>query len=99
MNSVKNANAMYRHVSNGTATPLFSNYTDAVHTDLRDDPHTIIVHSRMEDGEAATGETGRQIRDLVLQLQICGERFQAAFVMAEPGYCLVPPSPPGPQQH
>ena len=32
-------------------------------------------------------------------LQICGERFQAAFVMAEPGYCLVPPSPPGPQQH
>ena len=36
---------------------------------------------------------------LVLQLQICGERFQAAFVMAEPGYCLVPPSPPGPQQH
>ena len=64
MNSVKNANAMYRHASNGAATPLFSNYTDTVHTDFRNDPRTIIVHSKMEDGEAATGETGRQIRDL-----------------------------------
>ena len=64
MNSVKNANAMYRHISNGAATPLFSNYTDAVHTDLRNDPRTIIIHSKMEDGEAATGETGRQIRYL-----------------------------------
>ena len=42
---------------------------------------------------------GKPAIPLVLQLQICGERFQAAFVMAEPGYCLVPPSPPGPQQH
>ena len=64
MNSVKNANAMYRHISSGADTPLFGNYTDAVQTDLRDDPHTIIVHSKMEDGEAATGETGRQIREL-----------------------------------
>ena len=64
MNSVKNANAMYRHISSGTTTPLFSNYTDAVQTELRNDPHTIIVHSKMEDGEAATGETGRQIREL-----------------------------------
>ena len=64
MNLVKNANAMYRHVSNGVATPLFSNYTGAGHSDLRNDPRTIIVHSKIEDGEAATGETGRHIRDL-----------------------------------
>ena len=37
--------------------------------------------------------------DLVLQLQKCGEEFQAASVMAAPGRCLVPPSPPGPPQH
>ena len=36
---------------------------------------------------------------LVLQLQKCGEEFQAASVMAAPGRCLVPPSPPGPPQH
>ena len=36
---------------------------------------------------------------LVLQLQICGEEFQAAPVMTAPGRCLVPPSPPGPPQH
>ena len=38
-------------------------------------------------------------RVLVLQLQKCGEEFQAASVMAAPGRCLVPPSPPGPPQH
>ena len=37
--------------------------------------------------------------NLVLQLQKCGEEFQAASVMAAPGRCLVPPSPPGPPQH
>ena len=31
---------------------------------------------------------------LVLQLQKCGEEFQAAAVMAALGCCLVPPSPP-----
>ncbi len=36
---------------------------------------------------------------LVLQLQKCGEEFQAASVMAAPGRCLVSPSPPGPPQH
>ena len=36
---------------------------------------------------------------LILQLQKCGEEFQAASVMAAPGRCLVPPSPPGPPQH
>ena len=36
---------------------------------------------------------------LVLQLQICGEEFQAASVMTAPGRCLVPPSPLGPPQH
>ena len=36
---------------------------------------------------------------LVLQLQKCGEEFLAASVMAAPGRCLVPPSPPGPPQH
>ena len=64
MNSVKNANAMYRYISSGASTPLFGNHTDAVHDILRHDPRTIIVHSKMEDGEAATGETGRQIREL-----------------------------------
>ena len=64
MNSVKNANAMYRHVASGTATPLFGNYADAVQNELRNDPRTIIIHSKMEDGEAASGETGRHIRDL-----------------------------------
>ena len=38
-------------------------------------------------------------RTLVLQLQKCGEEFQAGSVMAAPGRCLVPPSPPGPPQH
>ena len=36
---------------------------------------------------------------VLLQLQKCGEEFQAASVMAAPGRCLVPPSPPGPPQH
>ena len=36
---------------------------------------------------------------LVLQLQNCGEEFQASSVMATPGRCLVPPSPLGPPQH
>ena len=36
---------------------------------------------------------------LILQLQKCGEEFQAGSVMAAPGRCLVPPSPPGPPQH
>ncbi len=36
---------------------------------------------------------------LVLQLQICGEEFQAASVMTAPGRCLVPPSPLRPPQH
>ena len=39
------------------------------------------------------------VHDLVLQLQKCGKEFQAASVMAAPGRCLVPPSPPGPPQH
>ena len=36
---------------------------------------------------------------LILQLQKCGEEFLAASVMAAPGRCLAPPSPPGPPQH
>ena len=64
MNLVKNANAMYRYVSSGTATPLFSNYTDTVHNELRNDPRTIIVHSKMENGESVTGEMSRHIREL-----------------------------------
>ena len=39
------------------------------------------------------------LQQLALQLQKCGEEFQAAPVMAAPGRCLVPPSPPGPPQH
>ena len=42
---------------------------------------------------------GKDGQPLVLQLQKCGEEFQAASVMAAPGRCLVPPSPPGPPQH
>ena len=42
---------------------------------------------------------GSQLALLVLQLQICGEEFQAASVMTAPGRCLVPPSPLGPPQH
>ena len=64
MNSVKNANAMYRHVAGGADTPLFGNYTGGGHTDIRADPRTIIVHSKLEDGEAATGETGKHIKEL-----------------------------------
>ena len=64
MNYVKNANAMYRHISSGAVTPLFSNYTDAVQTEIRKDPRTIIIHGEIEDGKAATGEIGRMIRDL-----------------------------------
>ncbi len=64
MNSVKNANAMFRHVSGGAVTPLLSNYEGQVKEQIGDAPSTIIVHSKMEDGEAATGETGRYIREL-----------------------------------
>ena len=64
MNSVKNANAMFRHVAGGAVTPLLSNYEGQGKDEIRDDPKTIIVHSKMEDGEAATGETGRYIREL-----------------------------------
>ena len=58
MNSVKNANAMFRHIASGAVTPLLSNYGGQVRDEINDNPHTIIVHSKMEDGEAATGETG-----------------------------------------
>ena len=64
MNSVKNANAMFRHVAGGAATPLLSNYEGQAKDEIRNEPHTIIVHSKIEDGEAATGETGRYIREL-----------------------------------
>ena len=64
MNSVKNANAMFRHIAGGAVTPLLSNYEGQLKDEIRDDPRTIIVHSKMEDGEAATGETGRYIREL-----------------------------------
>ena len=40
-----------------------------------------------------------RLTHLVLQVQKCGEEFQAASVMAAAGRCLVPPSPPGPPQH
>ena len=64
MNSVKNANTMFRYVAGGGVTPLLSNYEGQMKDEIRDDPRTIIVHSKMEDGEAATGETGRYIREL-----------------------------------
>ena len=64
MNSVKNANAMFRYVAGGAVTPLLNNYEGQLKDEIRDDPRTIIVHSKMEDGEAATGETGRYIREL-----------------------------------
>ena len=64
MNSVKNANAIYRYIASGVVTPLFSNYTDQLQGELRLDPHTIIVHSKMEEGGVAGGETGRHIRAL-----------------------------------
>ena len=64
MNSVKNANAMFQHIAGGAVTPLLSNYEGQGKDHIRDDPRSIIVHSKMEDGEAATGETGRYIREL-----------------------------------
>ena len=64
MNSVKNANAMFQHIAGGAVTPLLSNYEGQGKDQIRNDPRTIIVHSKMEDGEAATGETGKYIRDL-----------------------------------
>ena len=64
MNSVKNANAMFQHVAGGAVTPILSNYEGQLKDEIRNDPRTIIVHSRMEDGEVATGETGRYIREL-----------------------------------
>ena len=64
MNSVKNANTMYRHIASGAVTPLLGNYADQLKGEMPPDPHTIIVHSKMEEGEAASGETGRHIRDL-----------------------------------
>ncbi len=64
MNSVKNANAMFQHSAGGAVTPLLSNYEGQGKDQIRDAPRSIIVHSKMEDGEAATGETGRYIREL-----------------------------------
>ena len=53
-------------------------------------------HIAFLDTESTPEDTETQ---LVLQLQKCGEEFLAASVMAAPGRCLVPPSPPGPPQH
>ena len=64
MNSVKNANAMYRYIAGGSGSPLLGNFVDPLNTQLRPDPHTIIVHSKLEDGQEATGETARHIRAL-----------------------------------
>ena len=64
MNSVKNANAMYRYIAGGSVSPLLGNFADPLNTELKPDPHTIIVHSKLEDGEEATGETARHIRAL-----------------------------------
>ena len=64
MNSVKNANAMFRHIAGGSMTPLFSNYDGQMPNTIRADPRTIIVHSKVEEGEAAVGEMGSHIREL-----------------------------------
>ena len=64
MNSVKNANSMYRHIASGAVTPLLGNYADQLKEEMLPNPHTIIVHSKIEEGGATTGETGRHIRDL-----------------------------------
>ena len=54
MNSVKNANAMYRYIAGGSVSPLLGNFADPLNTEVKPDPHTIIVHSKLEDGEEAT---------------------------------------------
>ena len=64
MNSVKNANAMYRYIAGGSVSPLLGNFSNPLKTQLAPDPHTIIVHSKLEDGEEATGETATHIRAL-----------------------------------
>ena len=58
-----------------------------------------IVKSSKEKSAVYSMGTEEGAIPLVLQLQKCGEEFQAASVMAAPGRCLVPPSPPGPPQH
>ena len=64
MNSVKNANAMYRHIAGGSVSSLLGNFTDPLNREIKPDPHTIIVHSKLEQGEEADGETARHIRAL-----------------------------------
>ena len=64
MNSVKNANAMYQHIASGSVSPLLGNFANPLNRELRLDPHTIIIHSKLEQGEEADGETARHIRAL-----------------------------------
>lgn len=65
MNTVANANKMFRYVAENMAdAPLLSN------ENANETPRTIIVHSKIEEGAAASGETGKQMREL-------SERFRA----------------------
>ena len=65
MNSVANANRMFSYVAENMAeSPLLSNESEG------ETPRTIIVHSKMEEGAAAPGETGKRMRELA-------ERFRA----------------------
>ena len=61
MNSVANANNIFQYIADGHAgAALLENPSD----DVAGLPNTIIVHSRLEDGEAVTGTLAKPVRAL-----------------------------------
>ena len=61
MNSVANANNMFQYIADGHArAALLENPAD----DFPGLPNTIIVHSRLEDGEAVTGALAKPVHAL-----------------------------------
>ena len=66
MNTVGNANGMFRYIADNMAdAPLLANAAG-------EDAHTIIVHSKMEEGGSAPGEIGRRFREVAAGFSAVG---------------------------
>ena len=69
MNSVTNANAMFDYIASGQAgADLLCNYTSLGGEELRPEPRTIIVHSKIEEGKEATGTQSARLNHAIRDL-------------------------------
>ena len=69
MNSVANANAMFDYIAGGRAgADLLCNYTSLGGEELRAEPRTIIVHSKIEEGKEATGTQSARLNHAIRDL-------------------------------